>query len=67
MPVDQATIRYRKKEWQVRSGMTIRSAIEKGELDPLAVLALKEKRLVNDQTILESGDEIRLIDVISGG
>lgn len=63
----QATIRYRKKEWQVRSGMTIRSAIEKADLDPLAVLALKEKRLVNDQTILEPDDEIRLIDVISGG
>jgi len=67
MPGGQATIRYRKKEWQVRSGMTIRSAIEKADLDPLAVLALKEKRLVNDQTILEPDDEIRLIDVISGG
>ena len=63
----EATIRYRKKEWQVRSGMTIRSAIEKAALDPLAVLAVKEKKLVNDQTLLELGDEIRLIDVISGG
>jgi len=67
MPGGQATIRYRKKEWQVRSGMTVRSAIEKAGMDPLAVLALKEKRLVNDQTILEPDDEIRLIDVISGG
>ena len=67
MPIGQATIRYRKKEWQVRSGMTVRSAIEKAGMDPLAVLALKEKRLVNDQTILEPDDEIRLIDVISGG
>ena len=62
-----ATLRYRKQEWQVRSGMTIRSAIEKANLDPLAVLAVRDKKLVNDQTILEPGDEIRLVDVISGG
>ena len=62
-----ATLRYRKQEWQVRSGMTIRSAIEKANLDPLAVLAVRDKKLVNDQTILEPDDEIRLVDVISGG
>lgn len=62
-----AVIRYRKKEWQVRSGMTVRAAIEKAGLDPYAVLALKEKKLINDQTIVEPGDEIRLVNVISGG
>lgn len=62
-----ATIKYRKKEWQVTSGMTVRAAIEKGGLDPYAVLALKDKRLINDQTIVEPGDVIRLVNVISGG
>ena len=62
-----ATLRYRKQEWQVKSGMTIRAAIEKANLDPLAVLAVRDKKLVNDQTILEPDDEIRLVDVISGG
>ena len=63
----KATIRYRKQEWQVDSGMTIRAAIEKAGLDPQSVLALRDKRLVNDQTLLEDGDDIRLVNVISGG
>ncbi len=62
-----AKIKYRNKEWEVRSGMTIRAAVEKAGLDPYAVLALREKRLINDQTIIEPDDEIRLGNVISGG
>ncbi len=62
-----AKIKYRKQEWEVASGMTVRAAIEKIGLDPYAVLALREKKLVNDQTILAPGDEIKLVNVISGG
>lgn len=62
-----ATVKYRKNEWQVKSGMTVRDAIKKVGLDPYAVLALREKRLINDQTIIEPDDEIRLVNVISGG
>ena len=62
-----ATIKYRKNEWQIRSGMTVRASIKKVGLDPYAVLALREKRLINDQTIIEPDDEIRLVNVISGG
>ena len=62
-----AKIRYREQEWEVKSGMTVRDAIKKGGLDPYAVLALRNKRLINDQTILDPGDEIRLVNVISGG
>ena len=39
----------------------------KGGAGPLNVLALRDKKLVNDQTILEPEDEIRLVNVISGG
>ena len=62
-----AKITYRKDEWEVNSGMTVRDAIVKIGLDPYAVLALREKKLINDQTIIEAGDEIRLVNVISGG
>ncbi len=62
-----AKIRYRKQEFEVRSGMTVRAAIEKMGLDPYSVLALRGKRLINDQTIIEPGEEIRLLNVISGG
>lgn len=62
-----AKITYHKQEWEVNSGMTVRDAIVKVGLDPYAVLALRGKKLINDQTILEPGDEIRLVNVISGG
>ena len=65
MPV--AKIVYRKKEWEVESGSTIRAVIEKLGLDPYSVLALRHKKLINDQTIIEPNDESRLINVISGG
>ncbi|HHX65329.1 MAG TPA: MoaD/ThiS family protein [Chloroflexi bacterium] len=63
----KAKITYRDKEWEVKSGMTVRAAIEKIGLDPYSVLALRERKLINDQTILEPNDEIRLVNVISGG
>jgi sulfur carrier protein ThiS len=65
--VSTVKIIYRKQEWEVASGMTVRAAIEKIGLDPYAVLALREKKLVNDQTILAPGDEIKLVNVVSGG
>jgi sulfur carrier protein ThiS len=62
-----AKITYRKQEWEVKSGSTVRDAIIKIGFDPYSVLALREKKLINDQTIIEPGDEIRLVNVISGG
>ena len=63
----KAKIRYHDKEWEVASGMTVRAAVEKAGLDPYAVLALRQKKLINDQTIIDPDDEIRLVNVISGG
>jgi sulfur carrier protein ThiS len=62
-----AKITYRKQEWEVASGMTVRAAIEKAGLDPYAVLALRDGKLINDQTILQPDDNIRLVNVVSGG
>ena len=63
----RSTMQYHDKVWEVRSGMTVRAAIEKAGLDAYAVLALRNKKLINDQTIIDPGDEIRLVNVISGG
>ena len=62
--MESAKITYRKQEWQVASGMTVRAAIEKIGLDPYGVLALRDSRLINDQTILQPGDDIRLVNEI---
>ncbi|MFH1086764.1 MAG: MoaD/ThiS family protein [Chloroflexota bacterium] len=65
--MESAKVVFREQEWEIKSGMTVRSAIEKIGLDPYAVLALRQKKLINDQTIIDPGDVIRLVNVISGG
>lgn len=62
-----AKIRYQKREWQVPSGTTVRVAIESLGLDPQAVLALRNKKVIQDNTLIEPGDEIKLVNMISGG
>ncbi len=62
-----AKIKYHKREWRVPSGETIRATIESIGVDPLSVLALRDKRLLRDDVIIEPGDEIKLVNVVSGG
>ena len=57
----------RNKEWELRPGMTVRAAILKLGLDPESVLAVREGQLINEATLTEDGDTIRLIAVVSGG
>ncbi len=64
---EKATIRYHDDSWEVTSGVSIRAAIEQIGLDPLAVLAIKGKKLVTHQVVVEPGDDIRLVDIVSGG
>lgn len=58
---------YRDKNWDLKGGLTARAAIEKVGLDPEAVLVVRNDQLITDDTVLEEGDEVRLIAVISGG
>jgi len=57
----------RDKEWELRPGMTVRDAILKVGLDPESVLAVRGGQLINEATLTEDGDTIKLIAVISGG
>ncbi len=47
--------------------MTIRSALLRLDIQPEAVLPTRDGELLTDDEILQEGDEIRLIAVISGG
>jgi sulfur carrier protein ThiS len=58
---------YRDKQWQLASGMTVRDAILKCGLNPEQVLAVRGGQLINEATLLQDGDEIKLVAVISGG
>jgi sulfur carrier protein ThiS len=62
-----AKIVFRKQEWEFRAGMTLRDAIRKANLDPQEVLGLRNGKLVTDDTLLQPGETIRLVAVISGG
>jgi sulfur carrier protein ThiS len=58
---------YRDKTWELPGKITIRDAIKKIGLDPQGVLALRDGKLVTDDTIAAPDDTIKLIAVVSGG
>jgi sulfur carrier protein ThiS len=62
-----ATIRKRDIEYEVRSGMTLGSAMKKLGILPETVLATRKGEMIIEDEIIQEGDLIILIDVISGG
>ncbi len=60
-------LKYRKQVWDLEGNFTVRKAIAKVSLDPEALLAVRDGKLITEDTRLRDGDEVRLIAVISGG
>ena len=58
---------YRDKTWQVEAGSTVRHIIEKSGLNPESILAVRGGKLINDATLTQDGDTIKLVAVVSGG
>ena len=57
----------RDKEYEVRPGMTLLSALKKIDVLPEAVIAMRDSELIEEDEILREGETIRLVAVISGG
>lgn len=57
----------RDREYEVKPGMTLRSALQKIAVLPEAVLATRQGEMITEDEILREGDVIQLIAVISGG
>jgi sulfur carrier protein len=57
----------RDKEYDVRPGMTLLSALQKLNIVPESVIATREGEMILEDEILKEGDLIRLVAVISGG
>jgi thiamine biosynthesis protein ThiS len=57
----------RDKEYEVKPGMTLLSALNKCNIVPESVIATRNGEMILDDEILKDGDEVRLIAVISGG
>jgi sulfur carrier protein len=64
---DRVKVRYRDQVWDMDGGMTVRQVIEEVELAPETVLAVRDGELLSDDTVLDGGDEVKLLAVISGG
>jgi len=45
----------------------VRDAIEEVGLIPRAVLAVRDGKLLTEDTVLDEDDEVKLVAVISGG
>ena len=57
----------RDKEYEVKPGMTLLSALHKINVVPESVIATREGEMILEDEILRDGDEVKLIAVISGG
>jgi sulfur carrier protein ThiS len=62
-----AELTLRDKTYSIASGMTIRHALEKLDINPDTVLPTRDGELLTDDELIRDGDRIRLVAVISGG
>jgi sulfur carrier protein ThiS len=61
------TVIFRDKTWEVKPGSTVRHIIQQADLNPESILAVRNGKLVNEATLTEDGDTIKLVTVVSGG
>jgi len=57
----------RNKEYEVKPGMTLLSALQKINVVPESVIATRDGEMILDDEILKDGEVVKLIAVISGG
>lgn len=57
----------RDKEYELRHGMTLLSCLQKLDILPETVLATCNGELIEEDEILQDGQVIKLVAVISGG
>jgi len=58
---------YRDKQWELHGRRRVRDAIREVGLIPQAVLAVRDGKLLTGDVMLNEGDEVKLVAVISGG
>ncbi len=57
----------RNKEYEVKPGMTLLSALQKVNIIPESVIATRDGEMILEDEILREGDVVKLVAVISGG
>jgi len=64
---DMAILTFRRREFPVRAGQTVREAIVQCGLQPDDVLVTRNGELIDDTAMVQPGDRIKLLPTISGG
>lgn len=62
-----AKLVLRNREYEVKAGQTLRSALKEVGILPESVVATRQGDVITEDEILREGDVIKLIAVISGG
>ncbi len=62
-----AKLILRNREYEVKSGQTLRSALKEAGILPESVIATRQGEMMTEDEIVREGDVIKLIAVISGG
>jgi sulfur carrier protein len=62
-----AKLILRDKVYEVKAGMSLLSALQKINVVPESVIAVRDGEMITDDEILRPGDEVKLVAVISGG
>jgi sulfur carrier protein ThiS len=57
----------RTKTYEVKPGMALYHSLEKAGIPLESVLAIRNGEMLTGEEILNDGDEIRLVAVVSGG
>lgn len=57
----------RGKEYEVKAGMTLLDSLKKAAILPEGVIATRNGEMILEDEILNDGEVVRLIAVISGG
>lgn len=65
--MDHVKLILRDQEYELKPGMALYHALEKIGINREAVIATRNGELITDEEILQEGEVIRLIAVISGG
>ena len=60
-------VTYRDKQWELDGRWRVRDVIKEVGLIPQAVLAVRNGKLLTEDTMVDKEDEIKLVAVISGG
>ncbi len=62
-----AVLTFRRREFRVRAGQTVREAMMQCGLQPEEVLVTRNGELIEDSVLLQAGDRVKLLPTISGG